>query len=94
MYLGNKQITILELSKKNEKLSELISILNERRIIIKEKMHEKVATEGIKKLDEILARLESLEKRIAELTDEIKQDKEIFNFISEEDFDRFIKNLQ
>jgi uncharacterized protein YjcR len=57
-------------------------------------MHENVAAGGIKKLDEILSYLESIEKRISELTDEIKQDKEIFNFISEEDFDRFIKNLQ
>jgi len=94
IYLGNKQITILELSKKNNKLFELISLLNERRIIIKEKMHENVATGGIKKLDEILSHLESIEKRISELTDEIKQNKEIFSFISEDDFDRFIKNLQ
>jgi division protein CdvB (Snf7/Vps24/ESCRT-III family) len=94
IYLGNKQITILELAKKNKKLFELISLLNERRIIIKEKMHESVATGGIKKLDEILSHLESIERRIAELTDEIKKDKEIFTFISEEDFDRFVKNLQ
>jgi hypothetical protein len=57
-------------------------------------MHESVATGGIKKLDEILSHLESIERRIAELTDEIKKDKEIFTFISEEDFDRFVKNLQ
>ncbi len=93
MYLGNKQITILELAKKNKKLFELISLLNERQVIIKEKMHENVATGGIKKLDEILAHLEFIEKRISELIDEIKKNKEIFNFISEEDFDRFVKNL-
>jgi uncharacterized protein YjcR len=82
------------LAKKNKKLFELISLLNERRVIIKEKMHENVATGGIKKLDEILSHLESIERRISDLTEEIKQNKEIFNFISEEDFDRFIKNLQ
>ncbi len=94
MYIGNKQVTILELAKKNKELFELISLLNERRVIIKEKMHENVATGGIKKLDEILSHLESIEKRISELIDEVKKDKEIFNFISEEDFDSFIKNLQ
>jgi len=57
-------------------------------------MHENVVVGGIKKLDEILYHLESIEKRIAELTNEIKQSREIFNFISEEDFDRFIKHLQ
>jgi hypothetical protein len=57
-------------------------------------MHENVVAGGIKKLDEILSHLEFIERRISELTNEIKQDKEIFNFISEEDFDRFIKNLQ
>ncbi len=57
-------------------------------------MHENVVTGGIKKLDEILSHLESIEKRISELIDEIKRNKEIFNFISEEDFDRFIKSLR
>ncbi len=57
-------------------------------------MHENVASGGIKKLDEILSHLESIERRISELTDEIKQRKEIFNFISEEDFDKFIRGLQ
>jgi hypothetical protein len=94
IYLGNKQVTILELAKKNERLFELISLINERRIIVKEKMHENVVAGGIKKLDEVIAHLESIEKRISELINEIKQNKEIFNFISEEDFDRFIKNLQ
>jgi Mg2+ and Co2+ transporter CorA len=94
IYIGNKQIAILELAKKNKKLLELISLLNERQIIIKEKMHENVAAGGIKKLDEILSYLESIEKRISELIEEVKQQKEIFNFISEEDFDRFIKTLQ